>query len=559
VPGFQFVLENYALMKTTGNRDHCYFNEKCFIPSYWTTMDVPMNALLSNLPYMINGFIAICYTFWLEVTCRSKAHKYFNYSLAYAIGSALFLEGLFSLIYHICPTRSIFQMDTACMFLISSLMVASLHHGWSVTKNDQLLLKITKTLETNDYVYRYLNSPDEVTKRPRKPIPAAKLFLYFMCPLLIFNYVGSILDMDIVSKEHSAYKGSDNMLKWIFGPLQVLWILSLVFWALGNNGFKEKWIDKKPSAKCYDKEAVNNDEILKLQRITNGTRIVCGLVVVIICGAMVSSHFIETLDFSQLFLFGCIILSVVTLIITELRYRIQLKAKFKKQRDAKQSNLYTINSERSGGEGSFKMFTRVYYLILAIVWVIAFYFFAVVGSTNKSAQPHISRVKNTDCQISIWGPHDLWHFFSAIGLLMTLLRAITLGFPCRRCRFEDLYFDPDKVLEDQSKESETVRFDAEIELISIGPEEEEIPSDRSQRSRPNTSVQQIETREAAPTLRVQQIAAREAAPKLRVQQIETILLPQSPRKRQLDDPVGIRTLKISTSPDRWHCPSIRRF
>ena len=35
VPGFQFVLENYALMKTTGNRDHCYFNEKCFIPSYW--------------------------------------------------------------------------------------------------------------------------------------------------------------------------------------------------------------------------------------------------------------------------------------------------------------------------------------------------------------------------------------------------------------------------------------------------------------------------------------------------------------------------------------------
>lgn len=140
--------------------------------------------------------------------------------------------------------RSIFQMDTACMFLISALMVVSSHHGWSVTKNDQLLWAKIKgePLKSNDYVYRYLQSQDNLDiKQARKPIPAAKLFLYFMCPLLIFNYVGSILDMDDVLKEHSAYKGVDGVLKCFFGPLQVLWIFGLAHWALINNGFKEKW------------------------------------------------------------------------------------------------------------------------------------------------------------------------------------------------------------------------------------------------------------------------------------------------------------------------------
>ena len=36
IPGFQYVLENYSLMKTTGNRDLCYFNEKCYIPLHWS-------------------------------------------------------------------------------------------------------------------------------------------------------------------------------------------------------------------------------------------------------------------------------------------------------------------------------------------------------------------------------------------------------------------------------------------------------------------------------------------------------------------------------------------
>ena len=135
-------------------------------------------------------------------------------------------------------------MDTACMFLISALMIVSCHHGWSVTKNDKdlfstLVSKDVK-LQSNDYVYRYVTNKDRDTKKARGLIPASKLFLFFMCPLLVFNYIGSILDMNDVAKNNSAYEGLDSTLKWIFGPLQLLWMVALVMWVLSNNGLKPK-------------------------------------------------------------------------------------------------------------------------------------------------------------------------------------------------------------------------------------------------------------------------------------------------------------------------------
>ena len=69
---------------------------------------------------------------------------------------------------------------------------------------------------------------------------------------------------------------------------------------------------------------------------------------------------------------------------------------------------YIVKSEEGKGETTFKWFTRVYYFILAVVWGIAFVFFTVIGSTDKSTQPHISRAKNEECSIGIWGQCHLY-------------------------------------------------------------------------------------------------------------------------------------------------------
>ena len=129
------------------------------------------------------------------------------------------------------------------MFLISALIIVSNHHGWSLTKNDEDLSEHVKIeeVDSNDYVFKYLKKiKKNKIKHYRKPIQAAKLFLFFICPLLIFNFVGSILDMDKNLKKNTIYHGMDLQLKIIFGILQVIWITILIMWALCNNGFGKK-------------------------------------------------------------------------------------------------------------------------------------------------------------------------------------------------------------------------------------------------------------------------------------------------------------------------------
>ena len=58
-------------------------------------------------------------------------------------------------------------------------------------------------------------------------------------------------------------------------------------------------------------------------------------------------------------------------------------------------------------------------------------------------------------------------------------RSITLGFPCRRCRFEDLYFDPDGALQQMetdapAREQKASQRDGRCELIGSRGEKIEL-------------------------------------------------------------------------------------
>ena len=44
--------------------------------------------------------------------------KRYSFSMVYALAWALFFQGMFSALYHFCPSRFKFQFDTAFMFII---------------------------------------------------------------------------------------------------------------------------------------------------------------------------------------------------------------------------------------------------------------------------------------------------------------------------------------------------------------------------------------------------------------------------------------------------------
>ena len=93
--------------------------------------------------------------------------KRYSFSMVYALAWALFFQGMFSALYHFCPSRFTFQFDTAFMFVIAGLSVILLHNGIE-------------------------RQPCTTEVEAKSRVEAANLFLFFLVPLLIFNYFGTM-------------------------------------------------------------------------------------------------------------------------------------------------------------------------------------------------------------------------------------------------------------------------------------------------------------------------------------------------------------------------------
>ena len=170
---FQFVYANWYLMIQEGDRDDCYYNDFCYRVSNY---DIPFNLMSSNFVYIEHAFILALSVWYMEsellarckkigqpqplpvtenAECNStestnkglqrtangydeergiynstEAHKRkIAFSIGYAFSWALLFEGLFSMLYHLCPTKMTFQFDLAFMFVIAGLIFVVLYNG----------------------------------------------------------------------------------------------------------------------------------------------------------------------------------------------------------------------------------------------------------------------------------------------------------------------------------------------------------------------------------------------------------------------------------------------
>ena len=163
----QFVFANWHLMIQEGDRDTCYYNDFCYRVSKYD--DIPFNLMISNLTYMIHGLILAISVMYMEAKLFSRYRNsndlppQYAFSMGYAFAWALFFEGCFSLVYHLCPSKLTFQFDTGFMFVIAGLIVVLLYNGIEMKENSG----------------------------ERGFVDAANFFLYFLVPLYIFNYLGT--------------------------------------------------------------------------------------------------------------------------------------------------------------------------------------------------------------------------------------------------------------------------------------------------------------------------------------------------------------------------------
>ena len=266
VGAFQFVLANWDTMIQEGDRDNCYYNDFCYRVA---NHDIPFNLMISNLTYIVHGLILVVWVLILEtkvnVRCQSgrdadeatKMKKRYCFSIGYAFCWGLVFEGLFSTLYHFCPSRFTFQFDSAFMFIIAGLTVLLLYNG----------------IEQN-------RCPS--SGNAKHPVGASNFFLFFIVPLFIFNYFGVLFNSDSLNK----------VMQGFFFVFLIIWWLVIDFLA-----FRKLDIHKKIRGDdCKDK----CDAFLFL---LGGLLVPWGIFMCYLFS-----------DLAQVFLFACIACSVVAIL-----------------------------------------------------------------------------------------------------------------------------------------------------------------------------------------------------------------------------------------------------
>ena len=338
-----FVFAKWHLMIQEGDRDTCYYNDFCYRVSKYD--DIPFNLMISNLAYMIHGLILAISVMYMEAKLFSRYRNsndlppQYAFSMGYAFAWALFFEGCFSLVYHLCPTKLTFQFDTGFMFVIAGLIVVLLYNGIEMKENSG----------------------------ERGLVDAANFFLYFLVPLYIFNYFGTL--------SHSETGLVNTAVFLIFAAI---WWIFITFWT-GWKLFPDfrcsiTYIKENP-CKCF--------------------WFFLGFVLPLILHGVFKSNIPDA------FLYTCIAESMV--VITG-----NASYNWEKIKRA----IYAESKCRVIIQGA-------YILSMTILWGFAVWFFDKKATTDKSLTPEKSRDYNQECKIlNFFDAHDLWHILSSHALLM---------------------------------------------------------------------------------------------------------------------------------------------
>ena len=385
VGAFQFVYADWYLMIQEGDRDHCYYNDFCYRVLYY---DIPFNLMSSNFAYILHAFILALSVWYMEsellarckkirqtqpppvaenAECNStEAHKRrISFSIGYAFSWALLFEGLFSMLYHLCPTKMTFQFDLAFMFVISGLIVVVMYNG----------IQLNHAGERGGHV------------------GASNFYLGFIVPLYILNYLGSL--------NHSK-EGLIPTAAWAT-PL-ALWAFFIFNW-VGYKLYLEnwcllilwRWVVKNCRLQCVGSHSWNPNNYSP-QNVKEG-KFVClmiGLIVAVLMFCLFSvTKYIGSLPHALLF--TCILESVIVIC----------------WKLCKCCCLW-----RDLGYKKFPC-VIIYVLTTLALGFSALAFFIGFPTTDKAETPEISRNKNHKCIIiDFYDYHDLWHILSSFALLM---------------------------------------------------------------------------------------------------------------------------------------------
>ena len=114
LPTIQYIF--YQISDPEVRKEQCYFNNKCV---HQVGGIVSFNNVISNLAYILLSLTLYYIIFKYDNTFQNVREYY----LIICIIISMLLEGVYSSLYHLCPSRVNLQFDTTFMFFFGVFMI----------------------------------------------------------------------------------------------------------------------------------------------------------------------------------------------------------------------------------------------------------------------------------------------------------------------------------------------------------------------------------------------------------------------------------------------------
>ena len=336
----------------------------------------------------------------LQTLSAEAKKKKFSFSIPYAFAWALCFEGMYSALYHLCPSKLAFQFDTAFMFVMASLIVMLMYNGIEAT-------------------------PCTEAVHAKRRVGAANFFLFFLVPLFVLNYFGTMYHTEV---------GLTIAIPFIV--CLCLWILIMAVWVVYRLCPKKctdccncccnccKCVLSTISNKEPDKTGEdiplmdeNKTEIIESNKKAYETWpkdnivikwVISGFCVLgfVIAIALIYFALADSLEFANAFLYLCVGESALV---------------------ALGSLVTCLLKDKTGQDSKCICFGVVLFGAVTIaIMGIALYFFIKKATTDKSKSPEKSRDLNEECDF--FDDHDKWHILSSFGLFVGALMMIHVSY-----------------------------------------------------------------------------------------------------------------------------------
>ena len=394
IPVIQLVLTYERTTNQSGNKDQCYFNFKCAhaLIGKDKTYLTDFNHVLSNVGYVVLGILSIVCIFihkkWTMLKLTSIAdtpdstddafQSYYRdqsiqsqqYGLYYTLASALIMQGIMSSCYHVCPNNINFQFDTFFMFTIAILVMVTIYNRmnpWqtiSVFTVYGILAAILFMAILGILWDAQYQLSGETSDSPFVYRAITSTIKMGICPFLSYLcYTDSRIKLDFI--------GLKRFIQAIFGRI-------FGFLNLQHGEIKAFFTPDKPQRML----------LLILWNIMN------------LALVLTTTISYRSLTFLESMLFR---LTVNTLFFIALYIGL------------KWANKEHITKT-----------TLACMIMSMLTWAPALWLFSQKRNSFESS-PANSRENNMPCIIGeFYDEHDLWHFFSSLGLFLNLMILLTL-------------------------------------------------------------------------------------------------------------------------------------